>query len=95
MGENTFERFIQTQAEIADEILFVERDIQHYSKQEKDLVQMREKQLHKNALGVIKDQKETEYAIHYVQIKLQQKKKLMTHLQDAFTHRSLEYSQKK
>lgn len=75
MGEGYFEKFIHTQVEIADEILLVEKDIDYYLKQEEDLVLMRQKQLHKNALGVIADQKETEYAIHYVQIKLQQKKK--------------------
>lgn len=93
MEEVFFDKFVQTQVEIADEIMSVEREIEHYTQLEEDMISKRERGLHKNILGYIDDQKETEYAIHYIQIKLQQKKYLINHLKKSFKNRSLEFVQ--
>lgn len=91
MENNDFEKLVHIQVEIADQILSTETDISYYEKLEKEMVQKRERELHKNILGYKGEKKETEFAIHYIQVKLQQKRELYDHLTKAFQHRSQEY----
>ncbi|OIJ21219.1 hypothetical protein BKP45_00080 [Anaerobacillus alkalidiazotrophicus] len=93
MGHNDFEKLVQIQVEIADQIIAIENEIEYYEKLEKELVLKRDRELHKKALGCKDEQVETEFAIHYIQVKLQQKKELYDHLRKAFQHRSEEYVQ--
>lgn len=93
MYNKDFEKLIQIQVEIADQIITVENDIRHYERLEKEMVLKRERELHKNALGFKDEQVETDFAIHYIQVKLQQKRQLYTHLSKAFQHRTKEYVQ--
>jgi hypothetical protein len=88
-----FEKLIHIQAELADQILTVESEINYYQQLEKQMVIKRERELYKNILGCKDEQVETEFAIHYIQVKLQQKKELFSHLRKAFQYRSQEYLQ--
>ncbi|OIJ13994.1 hypothetical protein BKP35_07245 [Anaerobacillus arseniciselenatis] len=93
MNLNDFDKLVQIQVEIADQILSIENEIQYYEQLEKEMVIKRERELHKSILGYKGDKTETEFAIHYIQVKLQQKKELFSHLTKAFRHRSEEYLQ--
>lgn len=93
MFNQEFDKLIQIQVEIADQIIATKTEINHYDKLEKDMVTKRERALHKYALGCKDEQTETDFAIHYIQVKLQQKKELYKHLTAAFQHRSKEYIQ--
>ncbi len=93
MNQIDFDKLIQIQVELADQILSIENEIQYYEQLEKEMVIKRERELHKTFLGYKGDKTETEFAIHYIQVKLQQKKELFTHLTRAFRHRSEEYVQ--
>jgi hypothetical protein len=90
---NDFDKLIQIQVEIADQILAIANEIKYYEKQERDMITKRERELYKHVLGFKDEQVETEFAIHYIQVKLQQKRELYTHLTKAFQHRSDEYLQ--
>lgn len=93
MKQNDFEKLIHIQVELADQILTIQSDINYYEKLEKELVTKRERELHKSLLGYKGDKTETEFAIHYIQVKLQQKKQLYAHLLKSFRNRSVEYVQ--
>lgn len=91
MNSSDFNKLIQIQVEIADQIISIENEINYYEQLEKEMIVKRERELHKNILGFKDEQLETEFAIHYIQVKLQQKKELFYHLKKAFQHRSKEY----
>ncbi|RXJ00410.1 hypothetical protein DS745_12845 [Anaerobacillus alkaliphilus] len=91
MEANDFDKLIQIQVEIADQILSIENEIKYYERLEQDLVIKRDRELHKQILGCKDEKVETEFAIHYIQVKLQQKRELFHHLTKAFQHRSEEY----
>ncbi len=86
-----FDKLIQIQVELADQILSIQNEIQYYEQLEQDMINKRERELHKHILGCKDEKVETEYGIHYIQVKLQQKKDLINHLTKAFHHRSAEY----
>nr|MBA5584941.1 hypothetical protein [Anaerobacillus isosaccharinicus] len=93
LQNNDFEKLVQIQVEIADQILLIENEINHYQQLEKEMITKRERELYKNILGCKDEQVETEFGIHYIQVKLQQKRELYHHLTKAFKHRSEEYIQ--
>ncbi|MCT8136949.1 hypothetical protein H1D32_03770 [Anaerobacillus sp. CMMVII] len=91
MESNDFDKLVQIQAELVDQILTVENEITQYQRLERDMITKRERELYKSMLGCKDEQVETEFAIHYIQVKLQQKKSLHDHLTKAFQHRSQEF----
>lgn len=93
MENNDFEKLVQIQVELADQILTIENEINYYEKLEGEMITKRERELYKNILGFRDEQVETEFAIHYIQVKLQQKRELFSHLTKAFQNRSQEYLQ--
>jgi hypothetical protein len=91
LEQNDFDKLVHIQVELADQIITIENDIEYYERLEKEMVIKRERELHKSLLCTVDNQTEIDYAIHYVQVKLQQKRELFSHLTKAFTNRTQEY----
>jgi hypothetical protein len=79
-----FDELLHWQAEIADAIVQLQDEIVRYENLENNLLKRREQALVHNYLGLKNDQQEVEYALHYVQIQLNEKTKELTHLQEDF-----------
>jgi hypothetical protein len=79
-----FDELLHWQAEIADAIVQLQDEILRYKNLENNLLKRREQALVHHYLGLKNDLKEVEYALHYVQLQLNDKTKELGHLQEDF-----------
>lgn|GEM_PF-3602550 len=79
-----FDELLNWQAEIADSIVQLQKEILSYEELENQLLKRREQALVRHSLGLKNELKEVEYGIHYIQTQTSQKKKQLHSLQEDF-----------